>query len=169
MNQRMSRPGRSRRSDLRVHTRGPLLAGIAATLTVAGLSLTPVAAASAVSCPNEELRVELASGSLPDCRAYELVTPPYKEGGVVIPVAVAEDGEHVAFSSFLAFGDVEGDRISSNPEGANVSLRAPKWAGRPARSSLRPRHSSQHTSTSISAATSRRACGRSAPINSRRA
>ncbi len=53
---------------------------------------------SAATCPFE---TEASAGFrtyLPDCRAYELVTPPYKEGGEVAlggPAAISPDGAHV--------------------------------------------------------------------------
>jgi hypothetical protein len=48
------------------------------------------------SCPNETLRLEDDSISLPDCRAYELVTPPSKGGATIgNEVLVSEDGSHL--------------------------------------------------------------------------
>ncbi len=59
-----------------------LLAGLALALCsmVGAALLTMAAPALAETCPNEQLRAEDHSATLPDCRAYELVTPPFKEG-----------------------------------------------------------------------------------------
>jgi hypothetical protein len=47
--------------------------------TVATLGAT-TSAAMADDCPNAAVRAQNSSTTLPECRAYELVTPPFKEG-----------------------------------------------------------------------------------------
>ena len=65
---------------------------------VLGLGSVPVLAAG--GCPNEAIRKEQGSTRLPDCRAYELVSPVYKGGyGAGKIEAVAGNGEGVAFFS----------------------------------------------------------------------
>ena len=74
----------------------------------------PTSALAEGVCPNEQLRAENHSTSLPDCRAYELVTPPFKFGQFPYGDVVAGDGSGLLFESLGAF-DEAGD--NSDPGG----------------------------------------------------
>jgi hypothetical protein len=72
------------------------------------LSLTIPALASAgdinrAACPNETLAG--FRSYLPDCRAYEMVTPPYKDGFLVSIEAVSEDGGHLLARSLGVYSN----------------------------------------------------------------
>jgi hypothetical protein len=80
--------------------------------------------ASADICPNEALRSELRSGQLPDCRAYEQVTPVYKEGQIAAGnvFAMTPDGSHVLATSFGSFAGTGEDRLGTQFLGATYVL-----------------------------------------------
>jgi hypothetical protein len=60
------------------------------------------AVAGAESCPNEEVRAEQGAGRLPDCRAFELVTPEVKgDNGNFNGAYGFPDGNHVYYESIL--------------------------------------------------------------------
>lgn len=64
---------------------------LASILVVIALwPLTDASVHADVSCPNATLRSQ--ASDLPDCRAYEMVTPVYKDGAEVAIVGVAGDG-----------------------------------------------------------------------------
>jgi hypothetical protein len=77
------------------------------------------AAASADNCPNAVFR-NGPSSRLPDCRAYEMVTPPYKEGFPVDAVGsagfsrpFAGDGSRMEGESIGEFAGAEEDRVET--------------------------------------------------------
>jgi hypothetical protein len=85
---------------------------VLAALVAALLAVAVAPAFAAEACPNQELRQLQRSTGLPDCRAYELVSPPEKSGSDVIQQTtkthVAADGDGVTFSSLGAFGELQG-------------------------------------------------------------
>jgi hypothetical protein len=89
-----------------------------------------LAGAVADTCPNAGIRATEQASFLADCRAYEMVSPPEKNGGDISASAsrtrVANDGSAVQYVSTAGFGDV----VGSNPIGNEyVSERgASGWA-----------------------------------------
>jgi hypothetical protein len=73
------------------------LTGVAAA-AAATLSLT-AAPALAEDCPNAALRAQNNSTQLPGCRAYEQVTPEFKEGFPASPTGFTDDGRLIYISN----------------------------------------------------------------------
>lgn len=67
------------------------------------------------TCSNTIIRAEQFSAFLPDCRAYEMVSPPNKNGGDVAAdpehTIAAVDGNAIKYSSTTAFGDAQGAEV----------------------------------------------------------
>lgn len=74
--------------------------------------------AAKTDCPNQEFRTAL-SLHLPDCRAYEMVSPVGKNGGDIETFhyvghdLAASDGERVTYSSLTSFGEPQGAPLQS--------------------------------------------------------
>jgi hypothetical protein len=86
----------------------------AACLSLLALALAPSAQAA---CPDEAVREAQHSTYLPDCRAYEMVSPPQKSGGDVAAdgrrTNAAADGNAAGFISQAGFGDVRGSSVAT--------------------------------------------------------
>jgi hypothetical protein len=100
---------------------GPVL-GIGEGEDGAAFTTRSLPDAPSVDCPNQSLRTGV-SANLPDCRAYEMVSPVDKDGGNAIarpagggPAMLdqsAEDGQGLTFSSYRSFGGAEGATYST--------------------------------------------------------
>lgn len=80
--------------------------------TVPGDDQQFTTAAPEAACTNEGIRAEQHSGYLPDCRAYEVVSPTDSGSGEVAPVSyqtyAATDGDAITFTSLTGSGDAQG-------------------------------------------------------------
>ncbi len=89
-----------------------------ATGTTAGqdVAFTTTSQPSSAVCANAQYRIG-SSADLIDCRAFELVTPPDKNGGDVMTSSqrtrAAADGSAVSFTSRNGFSDVAGTGVAT--------------------------------------------------------
>jgi hypothetical protein len=108
------------------------LAWSIALVAIVGVTLPIASAWAANTCPNETLRSELHSGQLPDCRAYEMVSPTYTEGTILTGFfAVSPEGLRAIVGSLGTFAGSEQVTLNnSNVDGAAYLLsRTPTgWA-----------------------------------------
>jgi len=83
-------------------------------------SVTTLAAQSAESCPNQAIREQQHATDLPDCRAYEMVTPLEKGHGDVVADGLttisSKEGGAVAYSSRTPFGDTIGSGVAGQTQ-----------------------------------------------------
>jgi hypothetical protein len=90
----------------------------AAAGTDARLRTYPVPGLEPEMCPNAAVREQQHATFLPDCRAYEMVSPADKNGGYVVPMSArtraAADGEAVGFTSLQAFAGAEGTAVATD-------------------------------------------------------
>jgi len=72
------------------------------------------------SCPNEEIRRTQHAERLPDCRAYEMVSPLEKGNGDIVGdgnnIIASKEGDGVAYMTRTPFGDTVGSQAAGNTQ-----------------------------------------------------
>jgi hypothetical protein len=101
--------GRHRKREDGSVARLLLTAAVCATSVGAGLGFGASTALAADGCANEQLREQQGATHLPDCRAYEQVSPVDKNGGTIASgLGAREEAGGITFWSTSAFGDTPG-------------------------------------------------------------
>jgi hypothetical protein len=104
-------------------TIGGMAFGLACFCLLALTAIAGTGTAAAAECPNEAIRIAQGATRLPDCRAYERISPADGKGGLVgvdtknLPMfaAIRADGNAATFGSSSAVGETErGATTSSN-------------------------------------------------------
>jgi hypothetical protein len=101
--------------------RGFTRAATALLLPVLGGLGLMSAPAVADTCPNAALRAQNDSTNLPECRAYELVTAPFKEGFPPVMHAYTDDGDKFAYASV---GNFAGSGLGSTGGNDYIATRS---------------------------------------------
>jgi hypothetical protein len=104
---------------------------LVAVLACANAPASAVGDANGAACPNEQLRREDGSTRLPECRAYELVSPANKNGAAIAmsqPEMTAPSGESVQYGSTGVFADAQGSPLGNDYV---ASRGASGWTTRP--------------------------------------
>jgi hypothetical protein len=83
---------------------------------VAALALTAPVASAADDCPNAAVRAAQNGAKLPECRAYEQVSAPFKNGNAIRSdlLAVSPDGGQLMYQNNTTFGDALSNLLSRN-------------------------------------------------------
>lgn len=95
---------------------------------------TYAASETSASCPNEARRDEQNVGYLPDCRAYEMVSPLDKNGSNVIGdgwiTDSSLDGNSVAYGAYAGFGETDGSGVAGITQYVAVRHEGEGWESR---------------------------------------
>lgn len=120
-------------------------------IALALLALAAAPGARAVGCSNEARRTEQGSAALPDCRAYELVTPAGKDSAEPVGALTANSGEREPEGVPGARAALGGDRFAWWSEYAlpEDSLLHPYAPGAPGLQYLSTRSDSGWTSENV--------------------
>jgi hypothetical protein len=90
----------------------------------------PGSGSGSTGCPNEQLRIETGSTALEECRAYEMVSPPQKNGGDVAAVMAFDPAAgRVGYVANLALS--QADKANTQWT-SDIAVRSPAgWASAP--------------------------------------
>jgi hypothetical protein len=128
----MSQKPTVRRSMVACATRVARVAGVSGVLALV-VGLGSSSPALAAECPNEQLRIENNSTRLPECRAYEMVSAPFKEGFAAIAIQAAVGGKFTDDGTFayVSLGNFAGNGMGATQGNNYIATRAPTgWVTR---------------------------------------